>query len=467
MKTIFLCGVVFVCLLAGNIAQQVVVEKVVLPKNTVVPIASSHVSINSNVYRDFYVSLFLGDEGTDKTPIQKTPFAIDFNGKIWSAMESDTTVPSGVKATEVMGFTKTSSTSYTLTSRGATYTTFEYSAHMRLDSKHKMSANVPRGQFTVITDSARWVKNRMLQAGLLPLGYDSPFLKALTDAYKSDKGETDPIPVSWSLNPVDESKLFDSRATYLGETFILNGFRATGKQYGNTGGVKNGVYYYSSMDFKVGDKWSTFGKEVCIDPSADTFIGLPNTEFRAVWDIIQADICAGNTTSTCDYSKATIDKMTPFEISLATSKVALSQVAPPKFESHVKLQGSDVIKKDADGKFLRLGLVENANLNTVCNSNSIVLGRWFFTKVELTMWVKSSTSVTFSFSNIEKENKSQKDTAAAGLGLLIIIGIILVVVVIAAAGVAVYKKVSGGSGSGNYDSVGLDGGNDTSMTGKP
>lgn len=467
MKAIFLCGVVFACLLAGNIAQQVVTEKVVLPKNTVLPIASSHVSINGNVYRDFYTDLFIGDEGADKTPIQKTPLAIDFNSKIWTVLASDKTVPKGVNATEAMGFTKGSTQFTSFTDRSVTYAIQEYYAHMRLDSSHKMDAKVKKGQLDVNTDSALWVKNRMLQAGTLALGYDSPFLKALADAYKSDKGEAERIPVSWSLNPIDETKLFDSRASYLGQTFIFNGFRASGKQYGMKSSVRNNIWYYSSMDFKVGEKWSTFDRQVCIDPNADTFIGLPNTEFRAVWDIIQADICAGNSTSSCDYSRATIDKMTPFEISLATSKVALSQVAPPKFESHVKLQGSDVIKKDADGAFLRFGLAENANIRTVCDRNNIILGRWFFTKVELTMWVKDSKDVVFSFSNIEKENKSQKDAAAAGLGLLIIIGIILVVIVIAAAGVAVYKKVSGGSGEGNYDSAGLDGANDTSMTGKP
>ena len=445
MKSAVLVAVVFACLLAGSFSQQVVTEKVVLPK-TVLSIGSGYTSINNVVYRRFTTNLYLGDEDTDKTPVQKALFGIEFNGQVMAPLKYATTATQGIKPLESSGFTQLSTSTTTLNSRGAGYYTYEYQAHMRLSASHKMDAKVAKSKFNVIDESAKWVQNQLHQAGVLQLGYGSSFWTNLFSTYKSDKGEGERIPVSWSLNPIDEALLFDSKASYIGETFVFNGFRATGKQYGMRSSVSNGNWYYPSMDFKMGDKWSVFDQTVCVDPNADTFIGLPTNSADSVWKIIQDDICAGNTTSSCDYSRATIDKMTPFEISLTTSKVtALGQVAPPKFESHVKLQGKDVIKKSNDDKFLRYGLAYNSDISTVCNRNNIILGRWFFTKVEMTMWAKSGTDIVLSFSNIEKENQQQKDaTVAAGLGALIVIGIILIIVVVAVAGVAVFKKVSSG-----------------------
>lgn len=446
MKSACLVGVVIACLLAGRLSQQVVTEKVVLPK-TVLSIGSGYNSINGVVYRRFTTNLYLGDEDVDKTPVQKVLFGIEFNGEIMAPLKYGTTVTQGVKTLESSGFAQVSTTSRSLDSRGISYSTYEFQAHMRLDASHKMDAKVAKSKFNVIDESAKWVQNQNHQAGILQLGYASTFWANLFSTYKSDKAEGERIPVSWSLNPKDEALLFDSKASYIGETFVFNGFRATGKQYGMKSSVSSGTWYYPSMDFKMGDKWSIFDQTVCVDPNADTIIGLPTNAADSVWKIIQDDICAGNSTSSCDYSRATIDKMTPFEISLATSKVTgLGQVAPPKFESHVKLQGKDVIKKSTDDKFLRYGLAYNSGLSTVCNKNNIILGRWFFTKVEMTMWAKSSTDIVLSFSNIEKENQQQKDAnAAAGLGALIVIGIILIIVVVVAAGVAVFKKVSGGN----------------------
>lgn len=449
MRSTCLVGVAFACLLAGSLSQQVVTEKVVLPK-TVLSIGSGYNNINGVVYRRFTTNLYLGDEDTDKTPVQKVLFGIEFNGEIMAPLKYGPTVTQGVKTLESSGFTQVSAIPGAWKSRDVVYNTYEYQAHMRLDASHKMDAKVAKSKFNVIDDSAKWVQNQMHQAGVLKLGYGSSFWTNLFSTYKSDKGEGQQIPVSWSLNPNDESLLFDSKASYIGETFLFNGFRAKGKQYGMRSSVNGGTWYYPSMDFKMGDKWSVFDQTVCVDPNADTFIGLPTNSADSVWKIIQDDICAGNTTSSCDYSRATIDKMTPFEISLTTSKVTgLGQVAPPKFESHVKLQGKDVIKKSTDDKFLRYGLADNYYLSTVCNKNNIILGRWFFTKVEMTMWAKSSTDIVLSFSNIEKENQDQKDAkAAGGLAALIVIGIILIVVVVAVAGVAVFKKVSGGGNSG-------------------
>ena|SRR3990167_303870 len=445
-----------VCLSHNVFSQQVVVQKQKLAKNITPATTHSHVTVNGVVYQNFLIDLQLGLDVDKSTPPQKSTFALDFNSDMLLAQNYDATSKTGFNFTSELGFDFVKDG--TASKSGSSYSASEFRGWIRMDTKQIPDSKVPKTTIILNKDTTRWRNLEQGNFGLVGFARNSHFFQSLVNTYKPEQGDSERIPISWSLSPKNEDHLFDSRANFFGNTFVINGFRTSAKQFGMKSEITNGVWYYPTMDFKMGSKWSAYRKTVCIDPNADTFISLPTLDYTKVSSIIQDDVCSGNGTSACDYSKGTISNMTSFEISFesASQLTGLGQVAPPPFKPHISLKGSDVIKKNADNVYLRKGITDSSVVRSVCLSSDIILGRWFLTKAELSMWLnpKDSSDIVLSFAEIETANKKQKDdanTAAAGSIIVLIIILAIVGCVVIVGGVFTYiKKMGSGASSSNY-----------------
>lgn len=451
MAPLVLTILVQVCLTQGPEAQ----DKLFLAKNTVVPFYLGNKTVQGVTSPSLLVELYVGKEVNETTPVQKAKFWIEFrNGRTWG-LPHNPECQSGFNTTEQAGFTKQNFRAE-FEYQGQDYGAKVFSTWLRFDPKHRLTSKTPQSEFAILEDCAKWVKNQKDEFGVINLGPGPNFWDSFLKTYNPEPNVGDRIPVSWSLNPADEDHLFDSRASYLNGSFILNGFRSKNKRQGMKYSNGNGVaWYYSSMRFKLGSKWSSI-EGVCIDPSADTFLGMPTEQYNKVWQVIQEGICSGNSTYTCDYSRANLTNMTALEISLDASASSGPDLS---------LNGSDIIKQNAEGAFLRKGITSTSSLNSACGDSWVILGKWFFTKVELTLWLQANRvtdeTVELSFSYVADQNqkkqppqpdtpKKKEDPSSSSLGLLIG-GIIAVVLLLTVVGIVIYKK-SSGSGSSEYHS---------------
>lgn len=428
---------------------QTQANKLVLDQNTVVPITYYSGTVAGQPYQRIIATLSLGLGETKGSNPQEGKFAIEFNDINTLVHQYDVKNPTGFNFTEDLGFSKTSNTPIRFNYRGEGFYSYPYTGWMRFDNKkNSVSVQVPKSKLYFDIEGAKWFDTLGISFGLVGLGKDSMLFDSLLNTYKLAQGASPELPVSFSLSPKNENYIFDSRAEFFENTFILNGYRATGAQYGKAASVVSGTWYYPSMDFRMGSKWSSYKKEVCVDPNVDAFIALPSQDYEKVWQIIQADTCGGKSTTDCDYSKATLSKMTPFDICLKSTSASQSN-----FQTHLSLQGSDMVKKDASNTYLPKGIADSSKVRTVCSSGDIIMGRWFFTKAEVTIWLSTDNSriPLLSFAEIASDNQKQRDAAgSSGSGLLLVL-VVVVVVLAAAAGGAFYyfKKVKPAqSGSG-------------------
>ena len=424
-------------------AQGPEVEKLVLSKNTVVPISSFYKVEDQRVYQRFLVTLTLGKEGSQSTPAQQGTFALNLHSAPFVASKHDSTVaPSGFNFTEDAGFTQTSVDTVTVQIGGAEAQTLQFQTWVRLSSKQPVTPKTPKTSVLLSENAAQWAGVQRGEHGFLGLGHKSTFLEGLFNTYKPEQGDSERIPISWSLSPKNEDHLFDSRAAFFTDTFVLNGFRSKQKRFGMREPISaSDPRYYPNMNFRIGN-YTAYNKLVCIDTGADTFVGLPSTDdHNKVWEVIQAAICAGKTVDTCDYSKAKISEMPVFEVDLDATN-SLGQSAPV-FNVNVRLNGSDVIKQDSEGKYLRKGLTLGSEVSGLCRPGTFVLGKWFFTKTELTLWVnsKDTTDVQLSLSSIVQQTQDQQDDQEqSSLRVLIFLGLAMVLIVVVVAIIVVVKN---------------------------
>jgi hypothetical protein len=436
-NTSVLIWVLLVSILGTIDAQQAANQKLNLAKNTVVPLSSSYRSINGAVYQAFLIDLYLGADGKDNSPTQKGPFALAFNTDFLLMTQYCDDYKQGFNVTESLGFDQTSDQISYVWKGGVKYAYKDYRTWVRLSADQKVNSNVPKSALRGILDTPTWVRYQLGAGfGMVGLSSQSDFFQALIQTYKPAQGDTDRIPVSWSLNPENEAYIFDSRASFKGDTFILNGFRSTGKQFGKSVSLINGIWHFPGMSFKMGSRWNATNKTVCIDPNADATIAVPSSDLTKIWEIIQADICNGNKTTDCNYAQVDISKMTNFEVSFETTD---------KFQPQVTLKGSDIIKADSKNNFMGKGISLNRDVSSVCGSDTIVLGSWFFTKAELVFWVstKDPKSILLSFSHIELDGGKSK------WGILLIILLIVAIIALAVIGYFVWIKIKEKYGIGS------------------
>jgi hypothetical protein len=420
------------CFLTRLNAQQAQTDKFGLEKDSQLPIDYNFRTVADKNYQDLIVNISLGIDGNDKTPTQTAPFALDFNSNMLLATQYSQALPKGFNVAQDQGFDPVSTDPVDLKIRGNTYSTKVYKTWVRTKAALKASATIPKVDVSVFVDTPKWVAAEGSQHGILGLGPKSQFFQALIQTYKPAQGDTDRIPVSWSLNPIDDSKLFSSSATFKNDTFILNGKRTTEKQYEQTTVVKDGVWNFPGMDFKLGSSWSAIKKNVCIDPNADATVAVPLEDFNQIWKAIQAASCDGKSFTECSYDNDKIAKVPKFEIAFESAT---------EFKPQVTLNGTDIIKSVGDKQYSPKGISQNTLVSSVCDKDSIVLGRWFFTKVELTFSIstKDSTDVKLSLSNIENKNKPG-DNESSGSRLLIILLIVFGLVAVAIIGFFVWIK---------------------------
>jgi hypothetical protein len=419
-----------VCMLTTLNAQQPTPDKFGLDKNTQLPISYFYRTVNKMDYQDFLVDLYLGADGKDNTPTQKGSFSIDFNSNSMLITEYSEANPKGFNVTQQLGFDLVSNDAVPVTIRGKKYSSKAYKTWVRSKADQKVSPSFSKSNFNLLTDTAKWAADQPLINGTIGLGSKSEFFQALIQTYKPAQGDVDRIPVSWSLNPVDEATIFDSRASFKADTFILNGQRATEKLYGSTATSINGVWYFPNMAFKLESYWNATSKTVCIDPNADATIAVPSEDYKKIWDAIQSVICDKNQTSSCSFNNDRISKTPKFEISFES---------PAEFKPQVTLSGSDIIKSVGDNKYSWKGISLNTDVSSICDPNTIVLGRWFFTKAELTFSVstKDASVLAITLSNIEKMNKPDEK---GGIPLLVILLIVFGVIALAIIGFFVWVK---------------------------
>ena len=448
-------------LVQSSCSQQVVVEKLKLAKNITPNLTHSFVTSNNVVYQNFLIDLQLGLDFNSTLPLQKDRFILDFNSNWLLALNYERLTERGFNTTKEQGFIYTDY--WFITKDNVRYKVSEFNGWVRLDSNQVPSSTVPKSTIYHMGDESQtWRNNRKTDAGLIGLSQNSHFFQSLVNTYKPEQGDSERIPISWSLSPKNEDHLFDSRAIFLAKTFVINGYRATSKQSPMRSQIINGRWYYPNMSFRMGSKWSSYNQSVCIDPDADTFISVPSSDYEKIWGQIRVDICSGNASSICNLSQAIISNMTNVEISFepASQLSGLGQVAPPPFKSSISLKGSDVIKMFADGNYTRKGITDSSVVRSVCRLNDFIIGRWFFSKAELTFWLnpKNAEDIVLTLAEIETVNKKQRDgpsppNSDVAAGSIVVLIIILAVVgcVLIAGGVFAYiKKMGSAGGNSNY-----------------
>src|SRR3990167_1341021 len=282
--------------------QQVLFQKLQLAKNITPNLTHSYVVSNDVVYQNFLIDLQLGLDVNGTAPLQKDKFILDFNSNLLLALSYDSANKKGFNATKEYGFDYVDF--WYVTKDTVRYKISEYKGLVRLDSNQVPNSTVQKSViYHMDTESSRWRNNRRTDAGLVGLSQNSHFFQSLVKTYKPEQGDSERIPISWSLSPKNEDHLFDSRAIFFGNTFVINGFRTTTKQYGMRSEITNGRWYYPNMSFRMGSKWSSYNQSVCIDPDADTFISVPSSDYEKIWGQIRVDICSGNASSICNLSQ--------------------------------------------------------------------------------------------------------------------------------------------------------------------